>query len=237
MKRMKKVAAGVFLLTQAASGAAFAASVTLTGNTVDYTFDDTMLGLFGPATLSGDILSFTPVDFQAQSLNGDGFALTNSTMNIQVTAHDGWSFSTIGLAEKGGYMLLGSGSTASVGGQMRVHDVAAPLTDVTASIQSPVALDQSGMTITNWTAGASTDLSAWTGARSVNVTVQNLLLASTDAASSLAFVDKKFVGLTPTMAAAVPVPEVQTSAMMLAGLGLVGWRIRRRCVVPHPSLT
>jgi len=229
MKRMNHVAAGVFLLSQAFSGAAFAASVTLSGDTVDYTFDDTLLGLYGPASLSGDTLHFTPVDFQAKSLNGAGFALTNNTMNIQVTAHDGWLFSNIGLAERGDYLLLGAGSTADVAGQIRVFDVAAPLTDVTASILPGGPLDQSGLPTTNWDAAATVDLSAWTDARTVNVTVQDILLASTSAAASVAFVEKKFVGLTAGVA---PIPEAQTYAMMLAGLGLVGWKIRRRRPAP-----
>lgn len=219
--------AGAFLLNQAISGGALAMPVTLTGTTVDYTFDDAMLGLFGPASLSGDVLSFTPVDFQAKSLNGAGFALTNSTMNIQLTAHDGWMFSSIGVSEKGDYMLLGAGSSADVGGQIRVRDMAAPLADMTASIQSSVPFDHVGLPTANWTAQASTDLSAWTAARTVNVTIQNLLLASTDAAKSVAFVDKKFVGVNPEMTAVTPVPETQTYALMLAGIGLIGWRVGR----------
>jgi hypothetical protein len=227
MKRMNQVAAGVILLSQALSGAALAASVTLSGDTVDFTFDDTLLGLFGPASLSGDTLYFTPVAFQAESLNGAGYALGNSTLNVQVTAHEGWMFSNIALNEKGDYMLLGAGSTADVAGQIRVLDVAAPLTDVTAAIQPTAALGNMGLPTSNWEAGAVADLSGWSDAQTLNVTVQNLLLASTSAASSVAFLDKKFVGLTPTMAAIAPIPEAHTYAMLLAGLGLVGWRIRR----------
>ncbi|MHB1091846.1 PEP-CTERM sorting domain-containing protein [Thiobacillus sp.] len=236
MKHSKKILmAGAFLLGQAVSGGVFAMSVTLAGNTVDYTFDDAMLGLFGPASLSGDVLSFTPVDFQAKSLNGAGYALANSTMNIQMTAHDGWMFSSVGLLEKGDYMLLGAGSTAAVGGQVRIHDVSAPLIDMTASIESSVPLDHTGLQTTNWTAQASADLSPWTTARTLNVTVQNLLLASSDTASSVAFVDKKFVGVNPGMTAVTPVPEAQTSALMLAGLGLIGWKIRWRRAVTQST--
>ena len=39
MKRMNQMAAGVFLLVQAFSGVAFAASFTLNGDSVDFTFD------------------------------------------------------------------------------------------------------------------------------------------------------------------------------------------------------
>lgn len=238
MKHLKTMAASAFVIGQLLSGSVLAASVTLSGDTVDYTFDDTLLGLFGPASLSGDTLYFTPVNFQAESLNGAGYALTNSTMNIQVSAHDGWAFTNMSLVEKGDYMLLGGASTAEVAGQMRVYDLDSVLTDVTANIQTTAALDHVGLPTTNWEAGSVIDLSAWTDTQAVNVTVQNLLLASTTGASSLAFVDKKFVGLTPTLAAVPisPVPEAHTYGMMLAGLGLIGWKIkRRRLLAPHRS--
>lgn len=238
MKQLKTVAASAFVIGQLLSGSVLAASVTLSGNTVDYTFDDALLGLFGPASLSADTLYFTPVSFQAESLNGAGYALTNSTMNIQVSAHEGWAFSNLSLVEKGDYLLLGGASTADVGGQMRVFDLGAVMTDMTASIQTTSALNHVGLPTTNWEAGAVIDLSAWTDTQAVNVTVQNLLLASTSGAPSLAFVEKKFVGLTPSMAAIQisPIPEAHTYGMMLAGLGLIGWRIkRRRLLAPHRS--
>ncbi len=229
MKHMKKAAVGVFLLGQALSGAALAASVTLTGDTVDYTFDDALLGLFGTPTLVGDTLSFTPVEFQAESLNGAGIDLTNNTVNVQVTAHSGYTFSSIDMIERGDYMLLGGGSSADVAGQVRVFDVANPASDVTTAIAPDAPLDvmSSGGT-TNWTASNSTDISGWTDAQTVNVTWQNLLIGETSANSSMAFVDKKYGGLTATVAAVTPVPEAEVSAMMLAGLGLVGWQISRR---------
>lgn len=237
-QQLKTVAASAFVIGQLLSGSVLAATVTLNGDTVDYTFDDTLLGLFGPASMSGDTLYFTPVEFQAESLNGDGYALTNSTMNIQVSARDGWAFSDISLQERGDYMLLGGASSAEVGGQMRVYDSDSVLSDVTASIQTTEPLDHTGLPTTNWEAGAVVDLSAWTDTKEVNVTVQNLLMASTNGASSLAFVDKKFVGLTPTLSAIPisPVPEAHTYGMMLAGLGLIGWKIkRRRLMTPYRS--
>lgn len=228
MKRMNHMATGMFLLAQAFSGAAFAASVTLSGNRVDFTFDDTLMGLFGQPVLSGDTLSFTPVNFQATSTNGVGNTLAANTVNIQMTAHKGYLLSSIDLAERGDYMLLGNGSTADVAGQVRVYDALDPAKNAMTNIVHGAAMDQTGDNTHPWTAAASTDLSGWTGARSVNVSFQNLLVASTSGPSSLAYVDKKYGGLTAATAAVTPVPEAQVSAMMLAGLGLVGWKIRRR---------
>ena len=228
LKCVNKLAAGMLLLGQTLSGAAFAASVTLAGTTVDFTFDDALLGRFGDANVSGDVLYFTPVDFEARSLNGAGFALTNDTMNIQVAARDDWKFSGISLLERGDFLLLGSGSMVNVAGQLRVFDIANPLVDVTAGILPAAPLNQTGLSTHNWTADASIDLSAWENARVINVTVENLLLASTGVVPSLAFVEKKFVGLNPFLVAVTPVPEAETYAMMLAGLGLVGWSAMRR---------
>ena len=228
MNRMNQMAVGAFLLAQAFSGAAFAAPVTLTGTSVDFTFDDALMGLFGQPTLSGDTLSFTPVDFKATSTNGEGYKLTDNTVNIQMTAHSGYSFSSVGLAERGDYMLQGGSSSANVAGQVRVFDVSDPMKDTTTSIAPSAPLDQKGLSAHPWTASNTTDLSSWTGTKSVNVSFQNLLVASTNGDSSLAFVDKKYGGLTATTAAVTPVPEPQASAMMLAGLGLIGWQIRRR---------
>lgn len=228
MKYVNKLAVGMLLFGQTLGGAALAASVTLSGNAVDFGFDDTLLGLFGPAQISGDTLYFTPTDFAAQSLNGAGFALANDTLNIRVTARDGWSFSGMELLERGDYLLLGTGSTADVAGQLRVFDVASPLADLTASIGATAPLDLPGLPTHNWQAGAMLDLNGWGNAQAVNVTIQNLLLASTGTGSSLAFVEKKFVGLTPFMVAVTPVPEAHSYAMMLAGLGLVGAMVLRR---------
>ncbi len=228
MKRVRKLAIGIFLFGQAISGIAYAAPVTLAGNTVDFNFDDALLGLFGPANVSGDSLYFTPSDFSARSMNGAGYAFTHDTMNIKVSARDGWSFSSIGLAERGDYLLLGAGSSAEVTGQIRVFDLAHPLADRTANIAASNPLNLAGVPTHNWVAGAAVDLADWNSTRAVNVTVENLLLAATDTASSLAFVEKKFLGLTPVTTSVTPVPEAETYAMMLAGLGLVGWAARRR---------
>lgn len=227
MKRVNLLAAGVLAFAQTLAGAAVAAPVTLTGSTVDFAFDDALLGLFGPASVAGDTLFFTPTAFDAQSLNGSGFSLTKETANIRMTAHAGREFNTIDLVERGDYLLLGAGGMVDVGGQIRVFDVAAPLVDVTASIVASMPMVMPGLPTYNWSAMAFADVSGL-GARAINVTVENLLMASTFSPASLAFVEKKFAGLTVGTLAVTPVPEADSYAMMFAGLGLVGWAAMRR---------
>ena len=225
MKRVnKKLAAGMILLGQTLTGAAFAASVTLSGTTVDFSFDDTLLGLFGQANVAGDTLYFTPTDFVAQSSNGAGYVLTNETINVEVTARQGYGFSNFGFTEKGDYLMLGSGTSVAVTGQIRLFDVANPNVDITSTLLPANPMTHVGVPTDNWIAQTSTDLSAWNTANMINVTVENLLLASTSIPNSLAFVEQKYVGLSFVT---TPVPEAETYAMMLAGLGLIGFAVRR----------
>ena len=217
-----------FLLALAGFAVALPAQasiVTLTGSTVDYTFDNSLLGLFGTPAVSGNTLYFTPTTFKAQSANGGGYTLTDSTVNIQVDAKPGYLFSKVGLHESGDYLLLGSGSQADVTGQIRVFRLSQPLGVITRSIVPTAPLDLTGTPTHNWHAKAGANLAAWNTGAPINVTVENLLLANTiTTPSSLAFVQKKYIGLTVVTA---PVPEAETWALMLAGLGLVGLQLRR----------
>lgn len=231
MKCVNILAAGMLLIGQSLSGVVLAAPVTMSGDNVDFIFDDALLGLNGKAQVRGDTLYFMPIDFDAKSLNGQGYVLANETMNILVSAHDGWSFAGVNLLERGDYLLLGEGGKVHVTGQMRVFDVAKPLVDLTSGIVPLSALDQTGLSMVNWASNSAVDLSSMHGASMVNVTVENLLLASTTNPGTLAFIEKKWIGLSMDMDglahAATPVPEADAYAMLLAGLGLVGLAYRR----------
>ena len=94
---------------------------------------------------------------------------------------------------------------------------------------STTSLNLTGVPTKNWVANASLNLATLSQAKTLNVTLENLLLTSTNTANSLAFAQKKFVGLSLTTGGAVtPVPEAETYSMMLAGLGLVGLMVALR---------
>ncbi len=230
MKRVnKKLAAGIILLSQTLTGAAFAASVTLSGTTVDFSFDDALLGLFGQANVAGDNLYFTPTSFSAESMNGAGFDLTKQTINVKVTAHDGWDFSSLALTERGDYLRVGDTAKVVVSGQIRAFDTMSPLNEVTSNIVASGAFQQTDDFITqNWQASAAANLAGMSTAGMVNVTLQNILVAQSPMGTdTLAFIEKKYAGLNVIT---TPVPEAETYAMMLAGLGLIGFVVRRRTV-------
>lgn len=208
-----------------------AAPVTMVGSTVTYSFDDALLGLFGMPTLVGDSLFFTPTTFKAEA-NGSTSLLgfTAATMNIRVQAnHPAQWIDTVRLTEVGDYLLFDplnvSVEEVNVNGQIRVRDLNT-LAEVTDSIVPTTPLTLVGLPSKNWSATASADVGSWM-AQAINVTVENLLIAYTTAAPSLAFIEKKGVVLEVSA-----VPEPETWAMLLTGLGLVGLQLRRKVKNP-----
>ena len=235
MKRMSKLAAGILLLGQTLSGVAFAVPVTLTGATVNFTFDSALSGLFGTPAVSGDVLFFTPTTYKAQSFNGSGFASASQTFNITVNANPGYLVSAVNLTEGGDYYNIGPSAGVAVGGKLYVRDLESPLAPVvTGKIKADVPLNDvtslENFETTDWTSHTGVTIPAgWGGSdgivSGVNVTIENILLARSMNPVSAAFIEKKFVALNLVTA---PVPEPGTYAMMLVGLGLVGFAVRRR---------
>lgn len=220
------------LAASVASPSAQAAIQTLVGTNVTYQYDDALVGLFGLPTLAGDSLTFTPTNFKAVSNNGQGVVLASGTINVQIFANNGFTFPGVTVQESGDYHLIGSDAQVSVGGQIRAYDLLNPLptsshiTDpivATAPLTTTTTINPYGTT--NWQADAMVNLPTAWSAGGINLTIENILLASTFNLGSSAMIEKKFVG---TAIIITPVPEAETYAMMLAGLGLVGWMAGRR---------
>lgn len=232
---MYKGAAALLGLSASLLSSGAFAMTTLAGTNVSFTFDETLVGLYGMPTVAGDSLIFTPTSFSASSTNGQGIVQKNGTLNVSITANPGYQFSTVSLTERGDYYLIGSDAAVAVGGQIRVFDQDDPVNnEVTGNIVATAPFNVyttiSSFSTTNWTANASASIpaSGWGGAdgivSGVNLTIENLLIASTTAAGSAAYIEKKFAGTTIVISA---VPEAQTWAMMLAGLGAIGFMTRR----------
>jgi hypothetical protein len=195
-------------------------AITLSGSTVSFTFDETALGLFqgsgpnGGATVSGDTLSFSPNAF----VNSGNFIISQ-TINVLVTPNAGWQFSSLGFEESG---LYSQNTTAddlvAVGGQLRIFDPLDFLNEVKPPIPNPAFLPTASNQA--WSATINQNLVAYASAPSLNVTIENLLIAYPTAQIS-----KNLAELTIIT---TPVPEVETWAMMLAGVGLIGLQLRRR---------
>lgn len=197
------------------SGGSNAALVTTNGNSVSFTYDAMLVDLFGPANVIGDSLTFAPSNFKALSLNGSGQAFTNSSFIVQINSLSNNDIGSIALTENGDYELEGQNAKVAVKGELRAIDMADPLVTHVSKIKAvnPFVETDFDADTANWEANAS--LNFLPNTSSILVTIENILRAKTSSAGELAFVQKKFVGLTVT---AVPLPH----AVWLFGAGLLG---------------
>lgn len=229
MRKMQKTGVALGLVAALMSGSVLAVDMkTLTGTNVSFTYDADLVGLYGTPFVSGDSLIFTPTNFSAESTDGAGYVVTNATLNVKITANTGYQFSAVSLTERGDYYLIGSDAGVAVGGQIRAFDLADPFgSEVTAPIVATAPFN-TYMTLadygtTNWTATAGVTVPG--AVDGVNLTIENILIANTTELGSAAYIEKKFAGTSIVISA---VPEADTYAMLLAGLGLIGFMARHR---------
>lgn len=192
---------------------------------VTFTFDSSQpgLALFGTPTVSGNQLSFAPSGFSAS-----GDSATTAMITVTVTANPGYVLSGFSLSESGAYTLSSSSDYVFVGGVFEALDIEGTTGNVQSSpILGP--LPSVGMNVP-WSGGASLAIpsSGWGGAdglvTSVSLTIDNQLFAFGGGS-----IWKEGIVVE---AIATPVPEAETSVMMLAGLGLVGFVAYRRRARP-----
>lgn len=213
-----------------------ASMVTLIGTDFDVRYDDTLLNasLFGTPYIAGNTLSFTPVNFKAQSTTADRYATADSTINLQLLPHAGQMISAVSLIERGDYRLRGSQSFVEVTGQIRLFDLDRPLNEDTATIVANAPLTLADGVLHNWQAAAQIQTQGnplLQGATHYNLTIQNLLGAYTSDTESgvpvMAFIQKKnLIGSVSVSVTAVPEPA--TWVLGLAGLMLIPLIARRR---------
>lgn len=221
-----KSLAGALLLA-VFSAQASAATATLDGDHFTISYDTDAIGLFGAPSLIGNSLVFAPSGspgFSAQT--GSGIKFTNSTFSFVVTADAGYKLSGFDLYEAGDYFLIGEGSKVSVGGQLRVKSVGQPLLSAAVAPSQPLTTHTSfeSMATSNWEAIAA--INPTQAMSNAVVSIQNLLGAYVPTNEmGYAFIEKKNVELGFSV---TPIPEPESYAMLLAGLGLMGVVARRR---------
>jgi len=191
-------------------------------NEVTFTFDSTQPGssMFGTPTVSGNSLTFAPSSFIAT-----GDVATTAMITVTVTANAGYFLSGFQLIETGGYTLPTLGDTVALGGVFEALDIEGTTGNLESAYITGPAFTTTGTNLA-WTGGASLAIPAigWGGAdglvTSVTLTIDNQLFAFGDGA-----IWKDAISV---VAVATPVPEAETYAMLLVGLGLVGFMARRR---------
>lgn len=227
-KAIKRVAV-TFALGFGLVGAASAAVTTISGVHTTFSFDDALVGLFGKPSVSGDTIFFTPGAFAASAMGKAALRVKNASFNVTVSAKDGYVLNGIDLTESGNYLLYRPRGRGDLGvdltGDVSVRDLAS-LKEVKDDIATAAPMTKSSNRgIGWWTANADTSFAAWQS-KAVSLTIENLLAAYTDTTRpSWAFIDANYLGASVLVTA---VPEPETYAMFLAGLGLIGLVIRRR---------
>lgn len=211
-----------------------AALVSLVGDDVTFTYDDALLGLFGTPTVSGNTLIFNPTTFSATATGDVSPVMTLSTINIGVQANDLNSIvSNTSLTERGDYLRdLGVPAMGGVGPVMNAEVDASGQIRVSKGIQEVVANivpDDLSVTdaLTNWEALAIADVASL-GGNILNVFMQNILFADSDATDAIAFIQKSLVALeVETQVIPIP-PSLILLGSVLIGLFSIGRRKRQQ---------
>lgn len=181
-------------------------------------------GLFGnPTILPDGTFLFSPTDFKAEAIGGPTTVNTNDQLFFDIIAKPGFNVTGIRITEFGDYSIIGQ-AEVSVGGGLIVTnlDVFDVETDFfSSSPGSPITDPTPGAV---WTASSAVDLSskipAW---NHIRVQLDNILIATTFNASSVATIEKKGLGGTVSIEI-IPAPG---AASILALGGLVATRRRR----------
>lgn len=220
------------LLASVGTLSASAATVTLSGTSFDVSYDDALVGLFGTPALIGDTLQWFPSGspgfsaLNSRSLTGIDFV--NSTFALTIQAKQGYKLTGFNLSEGGDYVFFGNTAGVSASGQLRVTPLD-PLGGTLTSAIVPTAAFVGNLPFDfnthNWTANAAVTLASNAG--KANVSIQNLLAAyaAPNEFPAHAFIEKKEVSL---WVGVIPIPEPESYALFLAGLGMVGFIARRR---------
>jgi hypothetical protein len=222
--QLKPLAA--LIATALISTSALAATQTLDAGNYTISFDDSLLGLFGTPTLTASGISFAP--------SGDGFRVesysgpktVDSIVALHITADAGYTLTGFNLSEQGSYLKFGDGSKVSAGGNLTVLDLVNASARVTTQLVVSAPLTDSttfdDLISSSWTASTGVQL----GTTKATVSIFNMLGAwGVSANEGYATIGKSNVILDVGVAA---VPEPESFAMLLAGLGVVGAMVRRR---------
>jgi len=213
---------------------AHAATQVISGSQFDVAYDDSALGLFGAPSLSGNTIFFSPTAFSVQSTVGQGRLNLNQSVSLQVLLHGGQSIQSISLSESGTFRLAGTQSDVYADGELSAFGLAAPGSPLVSAITpdslfgpnadgSPQAWNGTAVL---GLAGSGIDQSAGVG-----VTLQNFLTARTTTTDPNPL-QVDMVQISPTgntIALNVTmVPEPESWAMLLAGMGVLAAARRRK---------
>ena len=209
-----------------------AAIVTVFGDDVKFTYDDSTL--FGNAITVGNSIFFLPTDFRAESTNGQGAVLVSDTLNItaEITTA-GYEMTNFTLVEQGDYELSAGDTSVTASARLQVVSETKQcgyFPCFVSDIDNVGGLSSVGAT-TDWSANSTIDLAdtnGWGSDTLATLQLQNNLSATTLNNGESAWIQKKFNGIGMEVeVTSVPVPGAVwlfTSAL----IGLAGVKRSRK---------
>lgn len=194
-------------------------------------YDDAQTGLYGAASMSGsgDTVFFTPTEFKTSASNGATSLSSPFTMTLSIDP--GYTFSGLSYSEGGDYFLLGGASVSIAAGVDVVNAATSAMASLMLSPSSPLdsVTSFANLQTTDWSVAGDLSLSGLGYPTSLQITLNNELLASS-AAGGLGFIEKKFAGLqvhTQQIRVSHAVPEPSTWILLFAGW-MAAWSIKRK---------
>jgi hypothetical protein len=216
--------AGALLSAIFATQTVSAASVTQCGPNICYAYDDaqTAVGLYGTPTLVGDALRFLPEDFRAQSDDGQGLVSTTASFFFDnvYSVNPNEFIKEIQIYEFGDYEVTNGDSVSDELTLDAVNNLGAGAASGSELFGAGSHGASTG--IQNWQIENTLDVNSEFMTNSLNLTVTNLLQASTDVTGESAWIQKK---VEIQAVAAVPLPA--GAWLMISALGAVGGWARR----------
>ena len=227
-----------FALGTLISASSLAAAVQLEGDDLIFEFDDS--SLFGTANVIGNNLFFLPTDFESESTGIASPNLVTETLNIRISVKEGSDYiiDSVGIAESGDYILSGEGAEVSASLRSQVTSLtqtdpgglfgSGPLTNVELVQTGPITAPNDSST-NNWDLLNINDF-VWGEETDINLQLQNNLIADTDNADELAFIQKKS-GAIGVFVNPIPLPAAfWFFASALGGLIAFSRKVRRNTI-------
>jgi hypothetical protein len=210
--------------------AAQAATITVPGAGFDIAFDDTTLSQLGAPALGGTTISFSPLQFAAESRDGNGEVINEQTAVLWVLPHPGQRVSAVDFREQGTYELSGRQSDVAAWGELRADFTAAGLPALSAAIAPDTPFMPNTGRVESWSALAGLDFGAAPdprGSAGFVLTLNTLLQGYTRPSDTgLRVAAIQTVGPLTLQVAVVPEPPAVT--LFAAGLAALAALVRRR---------
>ncbi len=203
------------------SGSSNAALITIDGSDVSFTYDDSLLGLFGPASVSGNSLIFAPTNFSASSLASSPYNFASNTFAVTINSL-GNNISNVSLVESGTYIKLGGSADVAASGALTATDLTNSATTISNITPTTVPFSTTAFPfpVGNWTADANVN---FVDSFSVLANINNILGTQKLQASDYALINGLSVSLTAYTVTAMPITAVPLpQAVWLFGAGLLG---------------